>query len=76
LTEILTETPEFFWLDNMRNIYHEKNIYNQNPECWAEEILHLTDDHYSLSCFLTEIGYSGNVKEKLAQFFCMKVGFK
>lgn len=69
MTEILTETSEFFWLDNMRKVYHEKNIYNQNAICWAEEILHLTENHHALSRFLTKLGYVGTVTEKLAQFF-------
>ena len=69
MTEILTETKEFFYLDNMRQVYHNKNIYNQDPLCWAEEILHLTDNHTSLSKFLTKLGYMGNVTEKLKQFF-------
>ena len=69
MTEILTETKEFFWLDDMRRVYHDKNIYNQNSVCWAEEILHLTDNHISLSKFLTKLGYVGNVTVKLKQFF-------
>jgi hypothetical protein len=53
----------------MKQYYKNKGFYKDYPEGFAEEVMHLVDDHKALSIELNKMGFRGSVKEKLTKFY-------
>jgi hypothetical protein len=62
-------TREIEYLYNMKKIYKSKGLYPTYFRGWAEEILHLVDNHMALSNLLTNMGYRGKLIDKLTEFY-------
>ena len=63
------DTPETKWLKGMKQSYKNNGLYKDYPEGFAEEVMHLIDDHKALSIELNKMGFRGSVKEKLTKFY-------